>query len=126
MGGKLSHVLADRLRITRGEAGRRVAEAADLGARRAMTGEPLPPQLPATAPRSATGIGAGQSRVIRGFFDQLPCWVDIQTRECAEAHLAGLATQFRPETVRKIADRLAVTSTPTANSAMSIAPDGAA
>ena len=33
LGGKLSHVLADRLRITRGEAGRRIAEAADLGPR---------------------------------------------------------------------------------------------
>src|ERR1700754_4713123 len=31
LGGKLSHVLADRLRITRGEASRRVAEGADLG-----------------------------------------------------------------------------------------------
>ncbi|HEY1443222.1 MAG TPA: DUF222 domain-containing protein [Mycobacterium sp.] len=30
LGGKLCHALADRLRITRGEASRRVAEAADL------------------------------------------------------------------------------------------------
>ena len=49
LGGKLSHALADRLRITRGEASRRVAEAADLGPRRALTGEPLAPRLPATA-----------------------------------------------------------------------------
>ena len=33
LGGKLPHVVADRLRITRGEATRRVAEAADLGPR---------------------------------------------------------------------------------------------
>ena len=39
LGGKLSHVLADRLRITRSEANRRVGEAADLGPRRALTGE---------------------------------------------------------------------------------------
>jgi hypothetical protein len=31
LGGKLSHVLADRLRITRADASRRVAEAAELG-----------------------------------------------------------------------------------------------
>ena len=60
LGGKLSHVLADRLRITRAEAGRRVAEAADLGPRRALTGEPLPPLLTATAAALRAGkIGAG-------------------------------------------------------------------
>jgi hypothetical protein len=35
LGGKLPHVLAGRLRIARGEANRRIAEAADLGPRRA-------------------------------------------------------------------------------------------
>ncbi|MBO0885499.1 MAG: DUF222 domain-containing protein, partial [Mycobacterium sp.] len=49
IGGKLSHVLADRLRITRAEATRRIDEADDLGQRCALTGEPLAPQLPATA-----------------------------------------------------------------------------
>ncbi|WP_142254625.1 DUF222 domain-containing protein, partial [Mycobacterium colombiense] len=38
LGGKLSWVLADRLHISRAEAGRRIAEAADLGPRRALTG----------------------------------------------------------------------------------------
>ena len=49
LGGPLPQALADRLRITRGEAHRRVAEAADLGPRRALTGEALPPLLTATA-----------------------------------------------------------------------------
>ncbi|HTZ12183.1 MAG TPA: DUF222 domain-containing protein [Mycobacterium sp.] len=34
LGGKLSHALADRPRITGGEAARRIHEAQDLGARR--------------------------------------------------------------------------------------------
>ena len=38
LGGKLSHALADRLRISRGEANRRVAEAADLGPPYSATG----------------------------------------------------------------------------------------
>src|SRR6201998_1031590 len=38
LGGRLAHALADRLRITRGEASRRVAEAADLGPRAALAG----------------------------------------------------------------------------------------
>src|ERR1700721_1666510 len=49
LGGRLSWALAERLHITRAEAGRRVAEAADLGPRRALTGEPLSAVLPATA-----------------------------------------------------------------------------
>ncbi len=108
LGGKLSHVLADRLRITRGEAGRRVAEAADLGPRRALTGEWLPPLLTATAAAQHDGeIGAGHVQVIRRFFTQLPCSVDIETRECAEKHLAELATRFRPDQVAGLAYGLA-------------------
>ncbi len=107
LGGKLSHALADRLRITRGEASRRIAEAADLGPRRALTGEPLPPLLTATAAAQRDGkIGPAHVAVIRQFFIQLPCSVDLDTRECAEKHLAKLATQFRPDQVAKLADRL--------------------
>src|SRR5882757_2290646 len=45
LGATLCSALADRLRITEAEAGRRIHEAADLGERRALTGEPLAPQL---------------------------------------------------------------------------------
>src|ERR1700730_7131210 len=37
LGGKLSRALASRLRISRGEASRRLHEAADLGPRRSIT-----------------------------------------------------------------------------------------
>jgi hypothetical protein len=40
LGGTLPQVLADRVRITCGEASRRVVEAAELGPRRALTAEP--------------------------------------------------------------------------------------
>jgi hypothetical protein len=64
LGGKLPAVLAERLRITRGDARRRVAEAADLGRRRALTGEPLPALLTATAEAQRAGlIGAAHVRV---------------------------------------------------------------
>jgi hypothetical protein len=53
LGGRLNHALADRLRITRVEASRRIGEAADLGERKAITGQPLPPVLPATAAATA-------------------------------------------------------------------------
>ena len=55
LGGKLPSALAGRLRITRADAARRVAEAADLGPRGAITGEPLPPLLTDTAAAQRNG-----------------------------------------------------------------------
>ncbi|MEE2855213.1 MAG: HNH endonuclease signature motif containing protein [Actinomycetota bacterium] len=106
-GGKLSWVLADRLHITRAEAGRRIAEAADLGPRRALTGEPLAPVLPATAAAQRDGaIGADHVSVIRRFFHQVPESVDLETCVHAEKQLAVKATEFRPDQLAKLARRL--------------------
>jgi hypothetical protein len=106
-GGKLSWALADRLHITRAEAGRRIAEAADLGPRRALTGEPLSPILPATAAAQRDGaIGADHVAVIRRFFHQLPEAVDLETCVHAEKQLAAKATEFRPDQLAKLARRL--------------------
>jgi Domain of unknown function (DUF222) len=125
LGGRLAHALADRLRITRSEAGRRVAEAADLGPRRALTGELLAPLLTATAAAQRDGsIGPAHVVVIRQFFVQLPGAVDVDTRECAEKHLADLAAQFRPEQVAKLADRLVDCLNPMEISLIRIGPDG--
>ena len=54
LGGKLAAVLADRLRINRAEASRRIHEATDLGQRRALNGEPLEPGWRPPPPGSAT------------------------------------------------------------------------
>jgi Domain of unknown function (DUF222) len=107
LGGKLRSALADRLHITKGEAGRRIAEAADLGKRRALTGEPLAPQLTATAAAQRDGlIGDGHVKVIRNFFTHLPADVDLFTREAAEADLAGKAGGYRPDELAKYAQRI--------------------
>ncbi|WP_156745285.1 13E12 repeat family protein, partial [Mycobacterium sp. 1165178.9] len=107
LGGKLSWALADRLHITRAEAARRIAEAADLGPRRALTGEPLAPVLPATAAAQRDGaIGADHVAMIRRFFHQLPESVDLETCVHAEKHLAGKAAEFRPDQFAKLARRL--------------------
>jgi hypothetical protein len=107
LGGKLASALANRLRISRGEASRRVHEAADLGERRALTGEPLPPPLPATAAAQRAGhLGAGHVAVIRGFCHRLPDLVDVETRTQAEAQLAQLGGQHRPDELAKLADKL--------------------
>jgi hypothetical protein len=99
LGGKLSHAIAEWTLISRAEAGRRIREAADLGPRRTITGAPLAPALAATAAGQREGkLGAGHVAVIRRFYHQLPGWVDQATRELAEADLARLGSQFRPET----------------------------
>jgi hypothetical protein len=107
LGGKLPWALADRLRITRAEARRRIAAAADLGERRNMVGESLPPVLPETAAAQRDGqMGGTAVEVIRGFWHRLPTDVDVETRARAEKHLAGLGREHRPDELAKLADRL--------------------
>ena len=107
LGGTLRSVLADRLRITNAEAARRIAEAEDLGERRVLSGEPLAPQLHATAAGQRRGlIGDGHIRVIRSFFAHLPAEVDLPTREAADADLADKAGQYRPDELARYAQRI--------------------
>jgi hypothetical protein len=107
LGGKLPSALANRLLIPRGKAARRIHEAADLGERTAITGELLQPVLTATAEAQRSGqIGPGHVAVIRGFWHRLPEFVDIETRRKAEAHLARLGSEHRPDELSKLADKL--------------------
>ena len=53
----------------------------ELGDREAITGEPLPPLLTATAAAQRDGrIGSAHVAVIRGFVHRLPDFVDVETR----------------------------------------------
>lgn len=107
LGGTLPAALADRLRITKVEANRRIAEAEDLGERRALTGEPLAPLLTATAAAQRQGlIGDGHVTVIRNFLAHLPSSIDVSTWEAAEKDLAGKACDFRPDQVATYAREL--------------------
>ncbi len=107
LGGKLPGALANRLRITRAEASRRIGEAADLGERTTITGEPLEPVLAATAEAQRNGdLGTGHVAVIRGFWHRLPDFVDIETRATAEAQLGWLGVEHRPDELAKLADKL--------------------
>lgn len=107
LGGTLRCALADRLRITKAEAGRRIDDAEDLGELRALTGEPLAPQLSATAAAQRQGlIGDGHIKVVRSFFAHLPIEVDVSTREAAEADLADKASTYRPDELAKYTQRV--------------------
>ncbi len=107
LGGTLRCALADRLRITKAEAGRRIADAEDLGERRALTGEPLAPLLSHTAAAQRDGlIGDGHVREIRKFFAHLPAEVDLGTREAAEVVLASKAAEYRPDELAQQAQQI--------------------
>ncbi|CDO89996.1 REPhypothetical protein [Mycobacterium triplex] len=98
LGGKLSHAIADWTLVGRAEAGGRVRDAADLGQRCGLTGEPMTPVLEATAAAQRAGkLGVEQVAVIRRFYHRLPGWIDVDTRERAEADLTRLASQYRPD-----------------------------
>jgi hypothetical protein len=103
----LKALLVERLRISGTEAKRRLDEAADLGPRAAMTGEPLAPVFPKTAAGQAAGrIGAEHVAVIREFFTKLPHWVDATTREVIDTQLARIAASTGPEELRATAREL--------------------
>jgi len=100
-------VLSQRLGISGADAGRRIVEAAQLGPRRAMTGQPLEAELPGTAAAQARGeIGTDHVTVIRDFMAQLPSHVDPGTRAAAETQLSGLAGELTPEGLRQVARQL--------------------
>lgn len=106
----LAAALSTLLRTSKAEANRRINEAADLGPRSTMTGEPLEPVLTNTASAQRRGyIGAEHVQIIRKFFKRLPGFVDHDTREHAEAQLAELACGLPPEELRAAANRLAMT-----------------
>ncbi|MDT5325591.1 MAG: hypothetical protein QOF25_2743 [Mycobacterium sp.] len=103
----IAAAIAERLRISRSDARRRIGDAEHLGPRCAMSGEALAPKLTKTAAAQARGhIGPEHVRIIRKFFDDIPDAVDFQTREQAEANLARVATEHTPESLRAAADRL--------------------
>ena len=109
----VTEVLTTALRISPKDAKRRLTDAAELGDRTALTGEPMPPLLPHVAAGQAAGlVGAEHVSIIRGFLKDLPVWVDGPTRELAETQLVEVATTFGPEELRKAAGLIAALVNP--------------
>jgi Domain of unknown function (DUF222) len=116
LGGTVSHAIAEWALISRAEASRRIRQAADLGPRRGLTGEPLSPVMAGTAARQRQGkLGAEQVAVIRRFYHQLPGCVDAATRAHAENRLASYGASFRPEQLVGLADQMALRLNPDGN-----------
>ncbi|MET4431267.1 HNH endonuclease signature motif containing protein [Mycolicibacterium sp. 624] len=97
----LRKLVAFRLRISTTEAGKRIDTAAELGPRRTLTGQPLPPVLERTAAAQARGqINTEHIAIIRKFFADLPEHIDTQTRTDAETDLVRVAAKQSPEGLR--------------------------
>ncbi|MGE2731008.1 HNH endonuclease signature motif containing protein [Mycolicibacterium vaccae] len=107
MGAKSwKEVLTVRWRISAGEAGRRLAEAAVLAPRPSVTGPVFPPALPATALAQSRGwINPEHVEVIRRALAKVPGWVDAATREKIEVDLVRNAMGNGPKELKDAADR---------------------
>lgn len=113
IGATLPKLIADVLRITPAAARRRIRDAEQLSARTSLTGEALPPALPATAKAWAEGLlDVDHLRAIQRFTRELPAEVPVVEAERAEAFLAEKAAELRPDQLERVADKLAVTINP--------------
>lgn len=113
IGGPVTKVVADWLRITPTDARRRLRDAQQLSARTTLTGQVLPPELPATARAWRDGQLDGQHlRVIATFVRDLPQDTAPQIVAGAEKLLAHQALQLRPDQLEKAAHRCALLINP--------------
>ncbi len=113
VGGPVLKVIADWLRISCAEARRRLRDAEQLMPRITITGETLPPELPATARVWRDGLLDPQHlKVIQTFVRDLPADTPDDTVEDAERFLAQQASKLRPDQLEKVANRCAVLINP--------------
>ena len=113
VGGPVHQVIADWLRISCAEARRRIRDVEQLSPRLTLTGQKLPPELPATARAWRDGVLDGQHlRVIQTFFRDLPETVPVDTVESVERFLAGQAAKLRPDQLEKVAHQCALRINP--------------
>ncbi|MCV7090484.1 HNH endonuclease signature motif containing protein [Mycobacterium interjectum] len=112
-GGPAHKVIADWLRISCAEAARRLRDAEQLSPRLTLTGQELPPELPATAEAWRHGLLDEQHlRVIQTFFRGLPQATPVDAVARAERFLARQATKLRPDQLEKVAQRCATRINP--------------
>ncbi|WP_237572243.1 HNH endonuclease signature motif containing protein [Mycolicibacterium lacusdiani] len=107
MGAKSwNEVLRVRWRIGSAEAGKRLADAADLAPRRSLTGDPMAPLMPATAAAQAAGlINPEHVAVLRDTLARLPRSVDALTRDQLEVDLVRVALGVGPKELKGTAER---------------------
>jgi hypothetical protein len=97
-------LLRNLLRIGPGEAAARVRAAADLGPRRSLLGEVLPPLFGRVATAQAAGIiSAVHAKVIVSAVDKIPAALQAEWEAAVEAELVEYAGVFDPLYLQRIA-----------------------
>ncbi|MEO9139186.1 MAG: DUF222 domain-containing protein, partial [Jatrophihabitans sp.] len=97
-------LLTHTLRVAPAEAKQRVARACDLGPRRGLSGQPLPPILPAAAEALITGdISAAHTTVITDCLDAIPPGLTVEASGVAERFLIDAARHEDPRALRHTA-----------------------
>jgi hypothetical protein len=113
IGGPVHKMVADWLRISPAQARRRLRDAQQLAPRVSLTGQTLPPQLPATATAWRAGaLDEQHLRVIQTFVHDPPDAIAPEIVERAERFLAEQANELRPDQLEKVANRFAITINP--------------
>jgi len=99
--------LSQGLRLGRSEAMRRYRHSQKIAKLTGLSGQTLPPVLPATAAAVAAGdIGHQHVGVIIGVMRELPAALPTDVRETAEADLAKMAAQLAPSELKRAGQRL--------------------
>lgn len=97
----------DEMRLGSGEARRRIDNAAAVVGHRALTGEPLDPELPCTAVAVGDGeVSAEHVEVIRKTMHRIPVSVAADLQELAERQLAAAARELPPAKLATVGLRL--------------------
>jgi hypothetical protein len=105
--GTTARLVAGVLNLSTSEAKARIEQAGVLTPRHSLTGEVLPPALPATAAELASGaIGPAHLRVITAAMRRVPLGTHPGVVAQAEQTLASAAGRFDPAALTRIAERL--------------------
>jgi hypothetical protein len=103
----LSAMLQAMLGLSPQAAARRIAAARDLGPRVSVTGEALPPILPAVATAVSDGRLSGeQAREIGRVLEQLPSTVPVERVAEAERQLVMAGAQLGPRPLGQLGQRI--------------------
>jgi hypothetical protein len=106
-------LLTQLVRVSPAEATGRVRAAADLGPRRGLTGQVLPPVFAGVAAAQAAGtISTAHARIVTATIDALPAAVQVEHEQWVQQFLVEQAGELDPALLKQVARRIADTLDP--------------
>lgn len=101
--GSMRQFLIETLRLSKADAGCRVAALDQVGVRHDVSGAPIPPRLPRTAEIAATGdISADHVRAIATVMARIPAAASFEDKTTAETLLAETAREVTPDDLTRV------------------------